>query len=166
MIARVLAAGILAIIASVAFAQLAAPTAQEFVSRAAIATMFEIRSAEIAVAKTESAAVKEFARQMMEDHASAGAALERAVAAAGEVFAVPRELDALHQAKIAELDSASKAAFDRLYAEMQIEALDDMILLFLSYEGGTVVPLRNFAHETLPPLARHLERAKQLADRT
>jgi predicted outer membrane protein len=158
-------AAALAFLASAALALMAAPTAQNFVAQAASSAAFQVRAGEIALAKAQSAAVKEHGRRMVADHNALAARLKTAVGAAGERLAVPSRLDPGHRRRIARLERAATNRFDALYAEMQVETLEAMILLFHSYSGGPVVPLRNFAHRTLPTLEAQYEAAKRLRSR-
>jgi putative membrane protein len=158
-------AAALVFLASAALALMAAPTAQDFAARAAGSAAFQVRAGEIALAKAQSAAVKEHARRMVADHNALAARLKAAVGAARERLAMPSRLDAEHRGRIARLERASTNGFDALYAETQVETLEAMILLFHSYSGGPVVPVRDFAHRTLPMLEAQYASAKRLRSR-
>ncbi|WP_457155014.1 DUF4142 domain-containing protein, partial [Mesorhizobium sp. P5_C1] len=84
----------LSLAASMVFAvpALAAETAQNFVTKAAMGGMFEVQSSKVAQDKLQDQGLKDFAQKMISDHGAANAKLE---SIAGEQkFKVPADLDA------------------------------------------------------------------------
>ena len=95
----------LSLAASMVFAwpSLAAETAQDFVTKAAIGGMFEVQSSKVAQDKLQDQGLKDFAQKMISDHGAANAKLE---SIAGEQkLKVPAELDAAHKSDV---DSCSR----------------------------------------------------------
>ena len=68
----------LSLAASMVFAwpSLAAETAQDFVTKAAIGGMFEVQSSKVAQDKLQDQGLKDFAQKMISDHGAANAKLE------------------------------------------------------------------------------------------
>jgi putative membrane protein len=164
MIARsVLAAAFLLAGAFGASAQNATPvTSDEFVSKAGVAGMFEIRSSEIALKASSNAEVKSFAHQMIKDHSKAAKVL-KSTAQASIGAKVPTALDAEHQQVLDDLKGKKGQAFDKAYLDDQVQAHDDAVALFSGYsESGDNAKLKQFAAETLPTLKMHQEHARKL----
>ncbi len=70
---------------------------KDFVEKAAIANMFEIKTSELAVKTSKNADVLTFAKLMIKDHTAAGKAYEKAVAASTSGLTSPTALDDDHQ---------------------------------------------------------------------
>src|SRR3954470_18744951 len=89
--------------ASVALAQTAAPSAQDFVTKVAISDMFEIQSSQLALAKQADADTKPFAEKMVQDHQKTSTEL-KALVDGGKVRAtLPTALDTQYQKMLEEL---------------------------------------------------------------
>jgi putative membrane protein len=137
-------------------ATMAAPTAQEFVTKASGSNMFEIESSQIAVGKAESPDVKAFAERMIADHTKAGEEMKAAVQASNAGLTMPTAMDTEHQAKLTTLSAATGADLDTQYVQMQVAAHDEAVALFTAYaEGGDNPALKAFAEKTLPTLKEH-----------
>jgi putative membrane protein len=146
---------------ALALPALAAETAQNFVTKAAIGGMFEVQSSKVAQDKLQDPNLKDFARKMISDHGAANAKLE---SIAGEQkLQVPADLDAAHKGDVEKLQSAS-APVDASYADMQKTAHADAVSLFESYaKDGDNAALKSFASETLPTLKMHQEMIQKVA---
>jgi putative membrane protein len=149
---------------NVALAQTAAPatqqqaalTAAEFVPTATFSNRFEIESSELALERTQSADVRNFAQRMIQDHTAAGEALMQAVEASGADLSVPADLDQRHQQMVDQLQGMQEDQFDAAYLQMQRQAHDEAVALFGAYaQGGEAGPIREFAATTLPVLEQH-----------
>lgn len=153
----------LSLAASMVFAlpALAADTAQDFVTKAAIGGMFEVQSSKVAQNKLQDQSLKEFAQKMISDHGAAKAKLE---SIAGEQkLQVPADLDAAHKSDIDKLQSGA-APVDAPYADMQKAAHADAVSLFEAYaKDGDNAALKSFASETLPTLKMHQEMIEKVA---
>ena len=137
----------------------------DFTKNAAISSMFEIQSSQLALTKSGDGEVKQFAQQMITDHQKADADLKAAVTAAGQnPAALPTALDKKHQEMLDKLNrDDSGKSFDTDYTDMQHKAHEHAVKLFRAYaEKGDSAPLRDFAGKTLPTLKMHEDAAANL----
>ena len=77
------------------------PTAT-FVQEAVVGNLFEIESSKLALDRSQNAAIKTFAKHMIDDHSAAGVKLAEAVTQA-KLARPPLKLDARHQAILDDL---------------------------------------------------------------
>jgi len=140
-------------------------TATAFVPAAASSNTFEIRSSRLALDRTQSPPVRQFATRMIEDHTAAGRQMTAAASAAG--ITPPAEpLMPRHREMLDELRTSSDAEFDGRYIEMQTAAHEEAVTLFSAYaDGGDVPALQSFARATLPTLRQHYEHVQRLEAR-
>jgi len=135
-------------------AQAGAQTTEGFVSNAAIANMYEIEAAKMALQRSNNTKVKEAAQMILDDHTRAGEAMK--AAAAG--MSLPTALDERHKGLIDNLRGASNEDFDRVYLEQQQAAHREAITLFGGYaDSGENAALKAFAAKTRPALEKHLQ---------
>lgn len=145
-------AGALAADAGAADPMMAIAAAQ-FVPAVASSNAFEIRSSELAQEKAPSQDVKDFAAQMIADHAKAGEDLK---AALGDAPPPEDPLSPKHAQMIALLEGADGADFERLYIDMQAGAHMEAVSLFRTFaKSGDDEQVVAFAEATLPTLERH-----------
>ena len=134
-------------------------TASDFVKRAAESNMFEIRSSQQALERSDNEQVKSFAQRLMNDHRAATTTLQNAAVHQN----APSELDQAHQNMLQRLKQASDQNFDRRFLQMQVNAHRKAIQLFDDFaSSGEDEQLQNFAEDTTPKLEAHLRRAQQL----
>ncbi len=135
---------------------------RRFVYEAATGGMAEIAYGQMAEQKARSLSVKNFARQMVNDHSQADTQLRQlAVQMAG--IQPPTGLDPTHIAKRDQLAALTGQAFDRAYMQNQVEEHRNAVLLYqqeLSYGGQP--NLQRFAGDTLPILQQHLQSAQTI----
>lgn len=149
-----LALGATCLLASTAYAK--GMTAQSFVTKASIGNQFEIESSQLALEKSENAAVRDFADDMVEDHTEAGNELSEALESSSSKAQPAENLDSKHQKLLNKLKAANGTNFDKLYITMQGDAHKEAIALFDAYaKNGTDESLKEFAQETLPTLREH-----------
>lgn len=135
---------------------------QEFARKAAVGNIFEVEAARVAMEKSDTEQVEDFARRMVEDHSTAQDQL--ITLARQENFTPPVELDQEHQQKLQKLRDASGEKFDQQYIEGQIKAHRQTIDNFnTEVEQGKNPQLQDFARETLPILRTHLDMATSIA---
>lgn len=133
-----------------------------FVRKAMLSDAYEIGAAQIAETKTMNADVKTFANRMTTDHTKSGDELKSILSKKGRTIAPP-PLDAKHKAMLNKLRGASTQDFDSLYAQQQIEAHQEAVMLFTSeQQSGTDPDIKGFAAQTLPVIQQHLSMAQQL----
>jgi putative membrane protein len=140
----------------------ASTTAATFLPVVAASNQFEIESSTLALSKSGSKAVKDFANRMVVDHNLAGSKFKQALTDA-KLSPPPEKLDAKHQAILDKLRAANGAAFDAAYIEAQTSAHIEAVDLFKAYaKDGDNPRLKAFAADVLPTLQGHLEHVKKL----
>jgi putative membrane protein len=143
-----------------------AATDNDFVDNATAGGIAEIETSRLALEKSTSADVKEFATMMITDHSKAND--ELAAIAKKNDIEVPDTTTLVKQAKEKILDMRDES-FDTAYANNQVKAHEETIALFKK-QADTVTDdkvkgateLKGFAQEMLPGLQKHLEHAKKL----
>jgi putative membrane protein len=156
------------IVATAAFAAVAlAPSASAsvddhlFAVNATRANLTEVAAARLALDKSDSAAVRGYARTMIADHTAAQKKL--AAIAKDTKTTLPKRPTKLQRAEAARLSKLSGAAFDSAYLRRQVtdhrKALSTMLL---ELDTGTVAALRSFAAATAPVVRMHLSMAKEV----
>ena len=137
------------------------PTAA-FVASVAAGNLFEIESSKLALDRTRSDRVKEFAHRMIDDHGAAALKFRQAVNDAN-LTPPPAKLDAKHQAVFDDLKAKDAGTFDKAYIDAQYTAHVETIDLFKAYvRGGDHWRMRQFADELLPTLHAHLDHVKKM----
>jgi len=150
----------LSMAAGIAFG--AATQPQVFAQTAAIAGMYEVQAAEMAVSKAKNEDVREFAQQMIMDHGQANTELKLLSGQRG--WKLPTALDAKHQGLIDKLRSLEGEAFDREYATQQLAAHQGAVKLFQEQaKDGTDADLKKWADGKVPTLEQHLKHAQEMA---
>lgn len=147
--------------ATAAAIQMQPMPAQDFVLAAASGGLFEVESSKLALERSKSDAVKQFAQMMIADHSKANDELKAiATGAKLEVPAAPAGAPASH---LKAVQDASDADFDRTYLMHQDQAHAETLALFTAQAGATSTPeLAAFAAKTLPTLKMHADHVKKL----
>jgi putative membrane protein len=147
-----------------------APSTQSFVGEAQVGTQFEIQAAQIALSKTQSPGVRQFAKRMIRDHSRAGHELGRVLAEDRQ--AAPSQppgeppLSSDQTEKLQHLQSLSGADFDRSYVAIMVKDHQDDVGLFRAYaHGGDDPHVKAFARKVLPMIESHLRMAQKLQRR-
>lgn len=139
-------------------ADMDASKTQDFVTKAAIANMFEIKTSEQAVKTSKNADVLAFARMMIKDHTAAGEKFKTAVGVTSGLTP-PAALDDDHQKTLDDLATKTGTDFDKAYVDIQQSAHADAVNLFDDYsKNGKDAALQTFATETLPTLQAHKDK--------
>jgi putative membrane protein len=143
--------------------QAAAVHAPKFVQMAGMAGMFEVESSRIALQKSQSQQVKDFAQQMITDHTKTSTELKGLVGEKKVEATLPTALDSSHQSKLDKLKAANERDFSSEFDSMQVSAHKDAVDLFERYaKGGDNADLKDWAGKTLPALKHHLQMAQDL----
>lgn len=146
-----------------AYAQALSQESQNFVEKATVGNMFEIRSSEEALHKATRQDIRSFAKTMIDDHTKASKDLKSTISSANINVEPPQTLDDDHEDKIKNLQKMDAEDFDENYIEIQIDAHEKALSLFQDYaENGDNEALQQFAVQTLPVLRQHEERIKQI----
>lgn len=124
--------------------------AQDFVSQTAVANMFGVESATLALHKTGSAAIKDFAHTLADEHAATTSSLRRIIAKRSDI-ALPDRPDGKHLALLRDLADRQGADFDRAYVDAQRSTHHDAATLMERYaQAGGDPELKRFAAQSLP----------------
>ena len=130
-----------------------------FVRQAALGGRAEVELGKLAQQKGSSAAVKNFAKRMVDEHGKSNDALLRTGRNRSEI---PGELDPEHKTLRDELNGTPAADFDAAYLTMQLadhQRTANLLLWELSY--GQNESLRKYAADQLPIVLDHLEHARR-----
>ena len=140
-------------------------TAQTFVIRAAIANMAEMELADLALSRSQDAALQGYARKMRDEHWRAQEKL-RTVAADMQI-ALPAMVDKKHQDLKDALKRAPAAEFDAGYVKAIVSGHDQAVALFDAAASLKTLPqpLQQYAVEMLPIVKKHRDAAYALQSR-
>ena len=135
-----------------------------FARLAAAGGMAEVELGKLAEQKGGSGEVKEFGRQLVQDHTKANAQLANLAKQAG--IPLPTELNPEHKAMRAELDGLSGAAFDLAFLRGQVvDHQKTVALLQWEIAAGQDGDLQRFAAQQLPAILQHLQAAQNVLAR-
>ncbi|HKO90945.1 MAG TPA: DUF4142 domain-containing protein [Polyangiaceae bacterium] len=154
-----LSGAVLALSLAAGLALAAAP--QDFVKKAGVAGLYEVRAAELARDKAQSENVRAFANMMLDDHRKANEELRGL--AKKRSWNMPSEMDSKHAKLVDRLSKLSGADFEREYAQQQLQAHEQAVALFKK-EGdkGSDPDLKAWAAGKVPTLETHLKEAQAL----
>nr|WP_052232297.1 DUF4142 domain-containing protein [Methylobacterium sp. ZNC0032] len=145
--------------ASAAHAQAPIP-AKDFVQQTAVAQMFGIESATLALHKSHSPAIKDFAHALASEQGAVTSGLRRIVATRSDI-ALPDRPDGRHLDLLRDLADKQGTAFDKAYVEAQRATHRNAARLMERYASeGDDAELKGFAAQSLP-VFRELERKSQ-----
>ena len=151
--------------ASTAAAAPAAPSASDFVMKAAASDMYEVQAAKIAEKRSKTADVVSFAKMMVTDHTKSTAMVKKAIADSGRTdLAPPAELPADKKTMIDALNSAPAGDFDKTYLDQQTMAHQDALALMTAEsQSGDVPQLKDAAGMILPVVQMHVDMLAKLS---
>ncbi|WP_162530463.1 DUF4142 domain-containing protein [Rhodovastum atsumiense] len=133
----------------------------DFLTKAAHSGLAEVAAGSLASGKASQEPVKDFARQMVNDHTLMNQQLAQIAQVKG--VPVPQAPDAAGAAELDKLRAASGQAFDDAYVQNQITAHQKAVVLFRQQgEQGSDPVLRALARRNVPSLERHLAMAEAL----
>lgn len=131
----------------------------EFAVKAADGGMLEVQLGELALKNATSPQVKEFAKQMVDDHGKGNAQLKELAGQKG--ISLPTVLSDKHQKKVDELSTKTGVEFDKAYADLMVkDHKADVDEFRKQSEKGSDPELKAWAGETLPMLEHHLQMAE------
>lgn len=129
---------------------------RQFMSKAAQGGMAEVELSRIALQRSKSNEVKQFAQRMIQDHSQANAQLSQLAQQKG--VTLPKQLDAQHKQIRARLQRLSGSNFDREYMSVMNNDHVKTVALFQSATQQAQDPdVNTFANNTLPKLQGHLQ---------
>ena len=133
------------------------PATASVMRTAASANLFEIESSRLAVSRSQSAVIKEFADRMIGDHTRAANRARQVVAEIGATMPTAM-LESQHQKQLDTLKAVPNQEFDKAYVEAQYTAHVEAIALVRGYaRSGDNERLKALATELLPMLTSHLD---------
>lgn len=148
----------------VAEAQSTTPTkAAQFVPMAASSDMYEIESSRLALERSQSPAIKQFAQMMIDHHTMTTQQVTEAAQSSG-ITPPPPALLPPHRAMLDKLQPAQGRDFDRMYLDQQRTAHRQALALHQTYSRrGDKEPLRQAATQAVPIVQRHIDQLKTLS---
>ncbi|MDB6142724.1 MAG: putative outer membrane protein [Pseudomonas sp.] len=150
----------LALLLSLASTWVYAAAPAVFVDDASAKGLAEIETSKLALQKSQSDDIQQFATMMIDDHTAANKKL--ADIANGLQVKMASEAELMDKAKKMILEYRD-GSFDKAYVNNQVKAHEDTIKLFQDEEKTSQTPeLTAFVKATLPKLQHHLDMAKQL----
>jgi putative membrane protein len=140
-----------------------APKTEDFITEAASSDMFEVESSKLAVERSQDAATKSFAQQMITDHTKTSEEL-KAMVAGGKVKAtLPTAMSSAQQTMLDDLKKVQGDDFTKLYHSDQEDVHEDAVDLFKRYgDEGENAELKAWAAKTRPALEHHLQMATDM----
>lgn len=135
---------------------------KRFMNNAADDDMMEANLGKLAESHAAKTDVKDFAKQLADDHSRAYGELLQLANTIGDK--VPRGIDIRRDHAAAQLTRLSGQRFDRLFLSDEIAWHEKAIAAFRREAAhGSNPQVRAMASQTIPVLEKHLERARQLA---
>ena len=137
---------------------------KEFAKMASMGNAAEIKTARLALERSNNKDVKKFAKMIIKDHTKAGKELQK-IAMQGNM-AQPNALSEEQNEEYSKLQAATGADFDKMYiANAGLEDHQKTIDLFQKEaDNGENADLKAFAAKTLPTLKGHLQAAQSLSN--
>ena len=139
-------------------------SAAAFVDNAAQSDMYETESSQMALERSKSAKIKDFAKMMIKAHAMTTTELKSIVngGKAGDAK-LPEKLDNRRQGLIDNLKAASADDFDARFVDQQTAAHHEAETLMGGYgNAGSNADLKTFAMKTKPKVTAHYNMVKAL----
>lgn len=135
--------------------------AQAFLNEISASNQLEIDASRVALEKSKSAPVRQFAQMMIDDHTKAAQTLQAAVSSASNVTAPPAALNDDGRSKVENLRTAEVEGFDDRYLDTMVDSHERAVERVETYSNEGADPaIRAWAVQTLPTLRTHLERAQ------
>jgi putative membrane protein len=135
---------------------------KKFMMEAAMGGKAEVALAQLALQRSSSDSVKQYAQQMIDDHTKANDELMQVASTKG--ITLPTEPDANHKAMLAKMQTLSGAQFDSMYIKMAgVKDHEKMDKLFMGESSkGKDADAKAFAAKTLPTVEAHLRMARDM----
>lgn len=135
---------------------------QKFMMTAAMGGMAEVEMARLALEKSGSDAVKQYAQKMIDDHTAANNELMQVASSKG--VTLPTQPSPKQMAMMRRMQNLSGAQFDMMYIkEAGVKAHQEMEKLFMREStGGRDADAKGFASKTLPVVRMHLQMAREM----
>ncbi len=136
-------------------------TDRAFMLQAAQGNLAEVALSQLALQRSASNDVKQYAQQMVQDHTQANARLSQLAQQKG--VSLPTQTDTKHQALRAQLQKLSGRSFDRAYMQaMETDHARTVALFQNQATQGQDPDLKAFAANLLPTLQQHWTMARSM----
>jgi putative membrane protein len=136
--------------------------AQRFADETAAGNAFKVASGNLAMAKGSTAAIRKYAKMLVDDGNQSTMQLKIAAAQAPGVLPNP-SLGEEQTAQLSALQAASGAAFDAAFKQQQATANERMLAAQRNYAAsGDDAALRSFAEQNAPFVLRAVRLGKEL----
>ena len=141
----------------------ALPTdAATFIKTAAASDLYETESSKLALDKSRSKQIRDFAQMMITDHAKTTQGVKDAAAKAG-LTVPPPALSTDQQQMMDMLKPLSGDEFDTTYLQQQMTGHQQALALMQNYaESGDTPALQDAARTAIPIVQKHLARLQEL----
>ncbi|HTK35925.1 MAG TPA: DUF4142 domain-containing protein [Caulobacteraceae bacterium] len=144
-------------------AAVGAISAGAFVRDAAIGDMYEIEAAKMALARSKSKDIKDFAEMLVKDHTESSGKLKALVMSGQVKETLPTEMDERRKGLLDNLRGSGGGDFDGRFLKQQTAAHHEAVVLFDGYKAtGGDPALKTFAAEVSPKIHMHLDMANKL----
>ena len=135
---------------------------KSFMMKAAEGGLAEVQLGQLAQDKGNNQAVKDFGKQMVDDHGKANDQLKSIAEQKG--VTLPTALNAKDKAEKDRLSKLSGEQFDRAYMQLMLkDHTKDVSEFKRESNAAKDNDVKNFASQTLPTLESHLDKAKSVA---
>jgi putative membrane protein len=139
---------------------------RDYVQKAAMGDMLEVESSRLALNRSATPEIKQFAQQMVDAHTMTSDELKARLARAGLIVELPAMLDDEHKKMVDDLRSASARDFDSNYLQLQKNGHEEALDVHRDYAmNGTVADLKAFAADTVPKVEMHVGMVADLQNR-
>lgn len=131
-----------------------------FIEKVALGGMMEIELGKLAGEKARNFKVKEFGKQMEQDHTKIAASLKELSAAKG--LKLPASLSEADLQQIQKMNKMGTDRFENTYMKMMVKDHEKDIELFKAAANSTDVVIAGFARKFLPVLESHRKKALEI----
>ena len=133
--------------------------AQPYVAMAASSDMFEIRTSQLALQRSQNPMIRMHSEMMIRDHTNTTAQLAIAARSAG--LGVPTAMMPMHEAMLDQLTRSSN--FEGTYKQQQLVSHQQALALHSNYAArGDNPALRSVAANAVPVVRGHLEHSQKM----
>jgi putative membrane protein len=133
---------------------------RDFMNKAARSDMTEIKTSQLALQRSQSQEVRDYAQQMIQQHTNSSKELMQIAQSKG--VDLPQNIDRKNK-MMAKLEKLSGAEFDRAYMQAQVKAHQKTLDEYQSYlKNGDDEQLIAFANKIVPIVSEHLDMAQSM----
>ena len=137
---------------------------ENFLKKAAIGDMTEVRLGELAKSRASSPEIKQFAQQMVDDHSKHLDQVKQL--AAKKNVTLPNAIDPQEQGDMSKLEKLNGAEFDQAYAkDMVQDHTKDLSEYEQQAKTQQDADVKSLAEQTVPTLKHHLQMARDMNDK-